>query len=125
MRDQALLPGIFVACLAAAGFHSPLAAQAAFSRGDLDADRSLDLSDPIRLLLYLYAGSTAPACPRAGDTNDNGTLDTTDAVRLLAYVFSSGEPPAAPFPDCGPDATADDWVARATRRAGLEQPGDH
>ena len=82
---------------------SPLLAQSAFRRGDVNADGSLDISDPVSLLLSLFAGAPAPGCLAAGDVDDSGVLDTTDAVVLLQHLFTAGPPPAAPYPDCGTD----------------------
>ena len=39
---------------------------------------------------------------------DNGVIDLTDPVRMLEYLFLGGATPPAPFPDRGPDPTADD-----------------
>jgi sugar lactone lactonase YvrE len=78
-----------------------------FLRGDADASGSLDLSDAIRTLNFLFLGFDAPPCLGSADSDDNGRLELTDAVRVLAYLFLGGLPPAAPFPDCGLDPTPD------------------
>jgi virginiamycin B lyase len=91
--------------LPALGLAPALGAQTAFIRGDVNADGGLDLSDPICLLLHLYAGKPPPRCSTAADANDDGEIGTADALRLLRHLFSLGEPPAAPFPDCGADPT--------------------
>ena len=84
-----LLPGIFV-------------------RGDPNADRSVDISDALAILLDLFAGVPARAtCRKALDVDDSGILDTTDAVRLLQFLFQGGAAPPAPFPAAGEDPTPD------------------
>lgn len=78
-----------------------------FLRGDVNDDGTIDISDAIRLLNWLFLGGEQVPCKAAGDANGDGTLDISDAPRLLRYVFSSGSPPVAPFPHCGvPPETA-------------------
>jgi virginiamycin B lyase len=78
-----------------------------FIRGDLNEDGSVDLSDGLKILIVLFVDGVDPPCLGAGDANDDGAIEVLDAVSLLAYVFREGSAPAAPFPDCGPDETAD------------------
>lgn len=80
----------------------------AFLRGDVNADSSVDISDGIAILGYLFLGSPARlACEKSADPDDNGTIQLTDAVYLLNYLFLGGAQPAVPFPDCGLDPTED------------------
>lgn len=85
--------------------HRLLATDAAFVRGDVNADGDVDVSDPISLLFHLFAGSPAPGCSSAADFDDNAALDLADVVGFLRYLFSSEAPPAPPFPECGSDPT--------------------
>lgn len=78
-----------------------------FSRGDSNADGTLNVADPIHLLAYLFSGGPTPSCTSASDGNDDGALDIADAVYALAYLFTQGAPPPAPFPACGADPTLD------------------
>jgi len=75
-----------------------------FLRGDCNGDEHLDVSDPVRLLLELFAGESAGDCADACDTNHDGAVDVSDAVFTLHYLFRRGlgspVPPPAPFPDC-------------------------
>jgi hypothetical protein len=87
-----------------------------FVRGDSDANGTLETTDAVRVLGFLFLGGSypAPACLDAADADDNGCLDLTDAVRILGYLFLGGAspPPALPSPsiavyppeDCGPDS---------------------
>ncbi len=81
----------------------------AFTRGDINADLEVDVSDAVYLLGHLFAPiGTTPnpiACADAADVNDDESLDVADAVNLLSYLFIAGPPPAAPFPDCATDPT--------------------
>jgi hypothetical protein len=77
-------------------------------RGDPNADRSIDISDALAILLDLFAGVPARApCRDALDVDDSGILDTTDAVKLLRFIFQGGAAPPAPFPGAGDDPTPD------------------
>lgn len=80
----------------------------AFRRGVIDGDLTLDVSDPVRLLFFLFAGGPAPTCMDAADSNDDGEVDITDGFHLLNYLFLAAPPPAAPFLTCGLDPTQDD-----------------
>ncbi|MCZ6793735.1 MAG: hypothetical protein O7J95_08995, partial [Planctomycetota bacterium] len=88
-----------------------------FVRGDADANGSINLTDGIVILNFLFLGADAPRCLDAADTDDDGgerpTL--TDAVIIFAWLFSGGAPPRDPGPDapnysagrCGLDETDD------------------
>ena len=82
-------------------------AQAAFVRGDVNADGQLDVSDPVFLLRYLFQGGLRPTCADAGDADDDGRLSVSDSVQVLAYLFRGGEPPPPPNETCGRDPTDD------------------
>jgi hypothetical protein len=77
-------------------------------RGDANNDGTLDQSDGIFLLLYLFLSGEAPECPDAADANDNGRLDIGDPVVILQTVFRGRSLIAPPYPEKGPDVTADD-----------------
>lgn len=79
-----------------------------FRRGDCNADGELDISDPLRTLLYLFAGREEPGCPDACDVNDDGELDISDAIASLARLFTGGPEPSAPYRECGEDPTWDE-----------------
>jgi hypothetical protein len=69
-------------------------------RGDGNADGSIDISDGVLGLNYLFAGQVA-SCVLALDVDATGVLEITDPIRLLNYLFRSGPQPETPFPDCG------------------------
>ena len=95
------------------GFCYPEAKKAAvFLRGDVNSDRSIELTDAIFTLNYLFVGGRIPTCLDAADVNDNASVELTDAIFLLNYLFIGGRVPAAPFPECGEDASADDIDCR-------------
>ncbi|MBN1418471.1 MAG: hypothetical protein JXP34_06810, partial [Planctomycetes bacterium] len=80
---------------------------AAFIRGDVDGNGSLQIGDAVYSLMYQFADGAAPPCLKASDLDDNGAVNISDPVNLLTYLFASGPAPKAPFPDCGEDPTAD------------------
>ncbi len=78
-----------------------------FRRGDAHRDGTLDLADPVRLLLYLFASAQAIPCVDAGDFDDDGALAIADAVGLLIYLFLQGPPPPPPALPEGGDPSGD------------------
>ena len=79
-----------------------------FRRGDADSNGTVNLTDGITVLNYLFAGGANPACYDAADVTDDGSLDVSDATFLLNFLFKSGSYPAPPFPDWGLDPTDDE-----------------
>lgn len=79
-----------------------------FLRGDSNEDGRLDLSDGVRTLSFLFAGSVSLRCHDAADSNDSGGLDVSDAIHTFSYLFGGGLPPPLPGPRfCGADPTTD------------------
>ncbi len=84
-------------------------------RGDANSDGSINLTDGVIPLLYLFSGGGEPACMDAADTNDTGAIEITDAIIVFSWLFSGGNAPAPPSPtspgylstDCDEDATED------------------
>jgi len=77
-----------------------------FIRGDMNLDGAVDVSDPIGILSWIFEGHTA-SCLDAADANDDGFVDIGDPIYLLGFQFSNTAPPPVPFPQAGPDPTAD------------------
>ncbi len=86
-------------------------AQSYFIRGDTNFDGSVDISDPIGTLSYLFSGADL-VCEDSGDTNDDGSVDISDAVYLLAYLFSNDDAPSEPFNEFEGDPTDDDLTCK-------------
>ncbi len=80
----------------------------AFRRGDANADGTVDLSDAVSILSYLFEGQATALCEDALDANDDGALDISDPVAVLGYLFMGGAPLPPPSSDCGRDSTQDD-----------------
>jgi hypothetical protein len=65
--------------------------------GDANGDGSIDVSDAVFLISYIFSGGPAPDPLAAGDANCDGEVDISDAVFLISYIFSGG---LAPCPGC-------------------------
>jgi hypothetical protein len=99
-----------------------------FVRGDADGDGRLNITDPVRVLRFLFLGEAAGLpCLDSADADDNGSLSIADGIYVLSYLFRSGAAPAAPFPRCGIDPTPDalecarsNCCVQECQRAGIE-----
>ncbi|MEC9475548.1 MAG: hypothetical protein VX764_00770 [Planctomycetota bacterium] len=80
-----------------------------FLRGDPNGDGSVDISDTVAILSYLFEGLNL-LCIDAADIGDSGQVNIADAVAVVSYLFRGGSPPMEPFPGCGLDPT-DDAIA--------------
>ncbi|MBI4605826.1 MAG: lamin tail domain-containing protein [Planctomycetes bacterium] len=78
-----------------------------FIRGDADRSATLELTDAVVMLRFLFQGGEPPSCLDAADADDDGALGITDAIVLLRFLFQGGAAPPAPHPDAGEDGTAD------------------
>jgi len=97
------------------------APQPSFVRGDSSADGTLDISDPIDILGFLFLGDEPAGCLDAADANDDGDLNITDPIFALGYLFLAGPIPPEPGPNrCGRDPTADQGVGGDL---GCDSPG--
>ncbi|MBN1442175.1 MAG: hypothetical protein JXA90_05665 [Planctomycetes bacterium] len=100
----ALASGMLLLVLAA----GPSARAVSFIRGDVDQNGAIELTDPVRILMYLFLdGTSVPGCLDAADVDDSGTIDLSDAVYSLNFLFLGGPLPPLPHPECGVDPTDD------------------
>jgi Tol biopolymer transport system component len=65
------------------------------SSGDADSSGSIDVSDAIYILNYLFRGGPAPKPLMSGDSNNDNEISLADAIYLLNYLFRGG-----PMPSC-------------------------
>jgi hypothetical protein len=85
-----------------------------FRRGDADGGGTVDISDAILVLNWLFTGGNEPACGDAADADDGGGVDITDPLRVLGWLFSGAAEPPPPGPAaCGLDPSADALAACA------------
>lgn len=95
----------------------PGAAPNAFIRGDINGSKTLDISDCIGILLYMFQGAQNVSCEDHADFDDNGNVEIADSISLIRYLFLKGEAPPEPFPNPGTDPTPD------ANTCGDAQPG--
>lgn len=82
--------------------------QTFFQRGDVFDDGTVNLTDAVRVLNFLFQGGDPPGCMRSADVDDTGRVNLTDPVFLLNYLFRGGPPPPPPFDSCGEDPIQDE-----------------
>ena len=78
------------------GLVNPPAALAAltdFVCGDANGTNSINISDAIYVINYIFAGGSPPVPTLAGDCDCSGSLTISDAVFLINFVFAGGDPP--------------------------------
>ena len=63
--------------------------------GDANGDGTVNISDAVYLIAYIFSGGPAPNPLAAGDANCSGSVNISDAVYLIAYIFSGGPQPCA------------------------------
>jgi hypothetical protein len=81
---------------------------AVFQRGDASPNGMIDISDPIRILAFLFDGrGPGVSCLDAADANDSGKVDLSDAVFVFNFLFIDGPDIPAPHGECGVDPTSD------------------
>lgn len=76
----------------------------AFLRGDANQDRTINLSDAVSILNYLFLGNGGATCLAAVDVNDDDAVVISDAIFLLGTLFLGVGTIPPPYPACGLDA---------------------
>lgn len=71
----------------------PLPDTLAMASGDADCSGSVDISDAVFLITYIFAGGIPPYDMNAADENSDCAVDISDVVYLVAYIFSGGPAP--------------------------------
>lgn len=68
-------------------------------RGDVNHDGAptIDISDLVHLVDYMFTGGPPPPCFEEGDIDASGAIDISDLVYLVDYAFTGGPAP----PPCG------------------------
>jgi len=73
-----------------------LAACVSCQCGDANGDGSINISDAVFLIQYIFAGGPAPNPLCRGDANGDGSVNISDAVYLIQYIFAGGPAPHCP-----------------------------
>jgi len=93
-----------------------------FLRADTDMNLTLELTDPVRTLTYLFQGGAEVPCEDAADADDDGELSLSDAIYTLERLFVQSRP--FPPPNTfGPDPTEDSLHCAATDGDLTAEPG--
>jgi hypothetical protein len=61
--------------------------------GDFDLSGSVDISDPVAVIGYIFNGLPGPGNILIGDADCSTLVDISDAVAMIAYIFNNGAPP--------------------------------
>jgi len=72
-----------------------------FLRADVNSDGTVDMSDGIAALEWLFRSGPQPTCVEAADANGSFDINIADAIFLFQALFGGGQLPPSPFPDCG------------------------
>jgi hypothetical protein len=66
-----------------------------FVCGDANGSATVNISDAVYLIAYIFTGGPAPNPLLSGDANCDSAVNISDAVYLIAYIFSGGPAPCA------------------------------
>jgi hypothetical protein len=58
-----------------------------YRRGDANGNGSIDISDAVYVLNFLFNGGPAPDCVPIANANGSGGLDISDGIAILSYLF--------------------------------------
>jgi len=78
-----------------------------FTRGDVNLDGLVDLTDAIALLEYLFLGEGMLLCEDGSDANDDGEVDLADPITVVQRILGGPLLPAPTDRSLGPDPTED------------------
>jgi len=72
--------------------------------GDANSDATVDVSDAVWIINYVFVGGDPPDPMESGDANCDSSVDVSDAVWIINYVFVGGHEPCDingdDIPDC-------------------------
>jgi len=88
-------------------FNGSATAQSAFVRGDSNLDETVDISDGVATLGYLFLGESQPGCLDSSDSDDSGQIDLSDGILIFNFLFLGGDAPGR-VRACRTDTTEDD-----------------
>jgi hypothetical protein len=71
--------------------------------GDANSDETVNVSDAVYIINYVFIGGDAPDPLISGDTNCDGDINVSDAVWIINYVFIGGNIPCDTDGDSVPD----------------------
>jgi uncharacterized protein (TIGR02145 family) len=65
--------------------------------GDADGDGTVNVSDAVFLISYVFGGGPPPTPLLVGDCDGNEIVNVSDVVYLIAYIFGGGPEPICPY----------------------------
>jgi hypothetical protein len=72
--------------------------------GDANSDMTVNVSDAVYIINYVFIGGGAPEPIFVGDTNCDGSVNVSDGVYIINYIFIGGNQPCDldgdGFPGC-------------------------
>jgi hypothetical protein len=71
-----------------------------FLRSDSNVDGTVDISDAMFTLLYLFINGEEPGCIEAANANGSRALNIADPIHTFQFLFNGGGAPPHPFPFC-------------------------
>ena len=63
--------------------------------GDADNSGSVNISDVVRIINYIFSGGTMPDPLESADVDCNSSVTISDVVYLISHIFSGGPVPCA------------------------------
>ncbi|MFW9770074.1 MAG: dockerin type I domain-containing protein, partial [Candidatus Thorarchaeota archaeon] len=64
--------------------------------GDASGDWTVNVSDAVHVINYVFKGGPPPDPLESGDANCDGSVNVSDAVHVINYVFKGGPEPCCP-----------------------------
>ncbi len=74
-----------------------------FVCGDVNDDESINVSDAVYIINFVFVGGNAPDPLESADVNCDGSVNVSDAVYIINYVFVGGNHPCDTNGDTIPD----------------------
>lgn len=71
-----------------------------FKRGDANDDGSVNITDGVFVVNFLFNGGPAPGCLAAADADASAKVEITDSIYIFDFLFQGRAEPVAPFPNC-------------------------
>ena len=71
--------------------------------GDVNDDLSVNVSDAVSIINFVFSGGVAPDPLASGDVNCDTAVNVSDAVFIINFVFSGGDNPCDTDGDSVPD----------------------
>lgn len=68
--------------------------------GDANGTGSINISDAVFVINYIFAGGAAPNPTCLGDANGTGSINISDAVYIINFIFGGGPAPVCPSASC-------------------------